>query len=72
MVVINTALDGVLIIGPKMFGDKRGYFFNTSSQREFDEKVALILVVTRTCSLSIPSCLKSVKSVIAGEYDRRS
>ena len=43
MEVIKTAIDGVLIIKPKVFGDTRGYFFESFSQREFDEKVAPIL-----------------------------
>ena len=43
MDVIRTAIDGVLIIEPKVFGDARGYFFESFSQREFDEKVAPIL-----------------------------
>jgi len=43
MEVIKTAIDGVLILQPKVFGDKRGYFFESFSQREFDEKVAPIL-----------------------------
>lgn len=43
MEVIKTAIDGVLIIEPKVFGDKRGYFFESFSQRDFDEKVAPIL-----------------------------
>lgn len=43
MEVIKTTIDGVLIIEPKVFGDKRGYFFESFSQREFDEKVAPIL-----------------------------
>ena len=43
MNVIKTAIDGVLIIEPKVFGDNRGYFFESFSQREFDEKVAPIL-----------------------------
>lgn len=43
MNVIKTAIDGVLIIEPKVFGDKRGYFFESFSQRDFDEKVAPIL-----------------------------
>ena len=43
MDVIKTAINGVLIIEPKVFGDKRGYFFESFSQREFDEKVAPIL-----------------------------
>lgn len=43
MEIIKTALDGVLIIEPKIFKDSRGYFFESFSQREFDEKVAPIL-----------------------------
>ena len=43
MEVIKTAIGGVLIIEPKVFGDARGYFFESFSQREFDEKVASIL-----------------------------
>ena len=43
MNVIKTSIDGVLIIEPKVFGDTRGYFFESFSQREFDEKVAPIL-----------------------------
>ena len=43
MNVIKTAIDGVLILEPKVFGDKRGYFFESFSQRVFDEKVAPIL-----------------------------
>lgn len=41
MDVIKTKLDGVVIIEPKIFGDARGYFFESFSQREFDEKVAI-------------------------------
>jgi len=36
----------VLIIEPRVFEDARGYFFESFSQREFDEKVAPILGVT--------------------------
>ena len=41
MEVIKTALDGVVVIEPKVFADSRGYFFESFSQREFDEKVAI-------------------------------
>ena len=41
MEVIKTAIDGVMIIEPKVFADSRGYFFESFSQREFDEKVAI-------------------------------
>ena len=42
MEVIKTEIDGVLIIEPKVFGDRRGYFFESFSQRDFDEKVTPI------------------------------
>ena len=32
MEVIKTVIDGVLIIEPKVFGDKRGYFFESFSR----------------------------------------
>ena len=43
MEVIKTNIDGVLIIEPRVFKDARGYFFESFSQREFDEKVMPIL-----------------------------
>ena len=43
MEVIKTAIEGVLIIEPKIFGDARGYFFESFSQQEFDEKITPIL-----------------------------
>ena len=39
MEVIKTAIEGLLIIEPRVFKDSRGYFFESFSQREFDEKV---------------------------------
>lgn len=39
MLVIKTAIDGVVVIKPRIFTDERGYFFESFSQREFDEKV---------------------------------
>lgn len=35
MNVINTELDGVLIIEPKIFGDARGYFFESYNKEKF-------------------------------------
>lgn len=43
MDVIRTDLDGVLLIKPTVFGDARGYFFESFSQREFDSKVVPII-----------------------------
>ena len=39
MEIIKTSIDGVLIIEPRIFRDERGYFFESFSQREFDEKL---------------------------------
>ncbi len=52
MEVIKTHLDGVVIIEPKVFGDTRGYFFESFSQREFQEKVANIQFVQDNESMS--------------------
>lgn len=43
MEVIKTDIEGVLVIEPRIFKDARGYFFESFSQREFDEKVVPIL-----------------------------
>ena len=45
MNVIKTAIDGLVIIEPRIFEDARGYFFESFSQREFDEKVRPIRFV---------------------------
>ena len=45
MNVIKTAIDGVVIIEPRIFEDARGYFFESFSQREFNEKVRPITFV---------------------------
>lgn len=38
MEVIKTEIEGVVIIEPRLVKDARGYFFESFSQREFDEK----------------------------------
>ena len=52
MQIINTALEGVVIIEPKVFKDARGYFFESFSQREFEEKVRKINFVQDNESMS--------------------
>lgn len=37
--IIKTNIEGVVIIEPRIFKDDRGYFFESFSQREFEEKV---------------------------------
>ena len=39
MNVIQTEIPGLVIIEPRIFGDARGYFFESFSQRDFDEQV---------------------------------
>lgn len=39
MEVVETNIEGVIIIEPRIFKDDRGYFFESFSQREFEEKV---------------------------------
>lgn len=52
MEVIRTAIDGVVIIEPRIFEDARGYFFESFSQREFEQKVRKIDLVQDNESMS--------------------
>lgn len=52
MEVIKTAIEGVVIIEPRVFKDDRGYFFESFSQREFEEKVRPINFVQDNESMS--------------------
>ena len=45
MNIIKTKIEGLVVIEPRIFEDSRGYFFESFSQREFDEKVAPITFV---------------------------
>lgn len=50
--VLKTEIDGVCIISPKVFNDSRGYFFESFSRKEFEEKVALADFVQDNESMS--------------------
>ena len=52
MEVIQTSIEGVVIIEPRVIRDARGYFFESFSQREFDEKVRKIHFVQDNESMS--------------------
>lgn len=39
MNIIETNIEGVIIIEPRLFEDERGYFFESFNQKEFQEKV---------------------------------
>ena len=52
MEVIKTEIEGVVIIEPRIFKDARGYFFESFSQREFEEKVGHVEFVQDNESMS--------------------
>lgn len=52
MEIIKTTIDGVVIIEPKVFKDVRGYFFESFSQREFEEKIRRVNFVQDNESMS--------------------
>ena len=39
MKVTRTAIDGVLVIEPRVFGDERGFFFESHNQKAFNDAV---------------------------------
>ena len=52
MNVIETGIEGLLILEPRIFKDARGYFFESFSQREFEEKVGPVRFVQDNESMS--------------------
>lgn len=50
--IIETVIPGVVIIEPKIFGDSRGYFYESYSQRDFEEKVGVVNFVQDNQSFS--------------------
>ncbi len=52
MEVIKTELDGVVVIVPKVFKDARGYFFESFSQRDFENAVGKVDFVQDNESMS--------------------
>ena len=58
--VIKTDIEGVVIIEPRVFGDERGYFMETWSQRDFDEHVRPIKFVQDNESKSCYGVLRGL------------
>lgn len=52
MEVIKTAIEGLLVIKPRVFEDARGYFFESFSQRDFDAQVGKVNFVQDNESMS--------------------
>ncbi len=42
MIFTQTFISNLFVIEPKVFGDSRGYFFESFNQKEFEEKVGII------------------------------
>lgn len=64
MKITETEIEGVVIIEPQLFGDERGYFFESFSQREFNAAVRPVGFVQDNES-------KSVYGVIRGLHFQR-
>ncbi len=45
MEIVTTAIEGVVLLKPRIFGDERGYFFESYSQREFEKQVCRTVFV---------------------------
>lgn len=60
MEVIKTDIEGVVIIEPRIFNDERGYFYESFSQREFEEKVCRTVFVQDNQSKSSYGVLRGL------------
>lgn len=60
MEVIKTEIEGVVIIEPRIFKDDRGYFYESFSQREFEEKVCYTTFVQDNQSKSSYGVLRGL------------
>ncbi|MCH5219355.1 MAG: dTDP-4-dehydrorhamnose 3,5-epimerase [Muribaculaceae bacterium] len=60
MNVIKTDIDGVVIIEPRIFNDARGYFFESYSKKEFDEKVRPVDFVQDNESMSSKGVIRGL------------
>lgn len=60
MNVIQTDIPEVVIVEPRVFGDHRGYFFESFSQKDFDLQVREVRFVQDNESKSCYGVLKIV------------
>lgn len=58
--VVDTEIEGVKIIEPRLFGDARGYFFESFSQKEFEEKVCKTHFVQDNESSSVAGVVRGL------------
>lgn len=60
MQIIKTEIEGVVVIEPKVFGDHRGYFFESFSERDFTTQVREIKFVQDNESKSCYGVLRGL------------
>lgn len=60
MNVIPTAIEGIVIIEPRVFHDERGYFFESWSQRDFDAAVRPVRFVQDNESMSTRGVIRGL------------
>lgn len=60
MEIIKTTIEDVLILKPKVFGDKRGYFMESFSEREFCSQVREIRFVQDNESCSVRNVVRGL------------
>lgn len=60
MKVTRTSVEGLAIIEPRIFGDHRGYFFESFSERDFVENVAPVRFVQDNESMSSYGVLRGL------------
>ncbi len=66
MKIITTAIDGVLIFEPQVFGDERGFFMESFNQKRFNEAVG------RDVRFAQDNHSRSVKGVLRGLHFQRA
>ena len=57
---IKTDIEGVYILEPRIFNDARGYFFESFSQREFEENVGPVTFVQDNESMSTRGVMRGL------------
>lgn len=60
MKVIQTEIEGVRILEPRIFTDARGYFFESFSQRDFEREVGTVFFVQDNESRSIQGVVRGL------------
>ncbi|MCR5820177.1 MAG: dTDP-4-dehydrorhamnose 3,5-epimerase [Bacteroidaceae bacterium] len=60
MNIIETEIPGLFILEPRVFRDSRGYFYESFSQREFDEKIRPIKFVQDNESMSVYGVMRGL------------